>query len=273
MSPPRAPTRNAYPSAVPDDAWAFIAPYLTWMTPEALQRRHDLRAVFNALRYLVRSGVPWRMLPHDLPPWPAVYQQARRWMAAGAFEAAVHDLRLLLRALTGRQPQPTAAILDARVIPSTPQSGARAGDSGAKRRNGSKAQAAVETPGHLVALTVTAANEDERTQVAALAEQVQDVTGQHVRIADVDEGYDGEHAQAAAAQHGIQLVVVKLGEAKRGFVLLPKRWVVERSFAWVARFRRLARDFERLPGVRAGVHVLALACLMLHQCIHLYSSS
>ncbi len=272
MSPPSA-SRKAYPSDVSDDEWGFIAPYLTLMTPDALQRRHDLREVFNALRYLVRSGIPWRMLPNDLPPWPTVYQQARRWMEAGAFEAAVHDLRLLLRVLKGRKPHPTAAILDGRVMQSTPESGARAGYSGAKRRKGSKVHIAVDTLGHLLALTVTAASEDERTQVAALASAVQEVTGQHVEIAYVDEGYDGEKAAASAAQYGIELVVVKLPEAKRGFVLLPKRWVVERSFAWSARFRRLARDFERLPDVLAGLHFLAFACLMLHQVIQLYSSS
>ncbi len=266
-------TRKAYPSDVSEDEWAFIAPYLTLMAPDALQRRHDLREVFNALRYLVRSGIPWRMLPNDLPPWPAVYQQARRWMDAGAFEAAVHDLRLLVRVLKGRKPQPTAAILDARVLQSTLESGGRAGYSGAKRRNGSKVHAAVDTLGHLLALTVTAANEDERTQVAALANAVQGVTGQHVEIAYVDAGYTGAAAATAASEHGIQLVVVTLPEAKRGFVLLPKRWVIERSFAWAARFRRLARDFERLPGVLAGLHFLAFACLLLHQFIHLYSSS
>jgi transposase len=267
------PTRKPYPSDVCDDEWAFIAPYLTLMTPDALQRRYDLREVFNALRYLVRSAIPWRLLPHDLPPWPTVYQQARRWMEVGAFEAAVHDLRLLVRVLKGRKPQPTAAILDARVIQSTPESGARAGYTGAKRRKGSKVHVAVDTLGDLLALTVTSAREDERTQVAALAAQVQAVTGQHVAIAYVDEGYDGEKAAAAAAHHGIELVGVKLPEAKRGFVLLPKRWVVERSFAWAARFRRLARDFERLPDVLAGLHFLAFACLMLHQVIQLYSRS
>jgi len=265
--------RPAYPSDVSDDEWAFIAPYLTLMTPDALQRRYDLREVFNALRYLVRTGIQWRALPHDLPPWPTVYQQARRWIDAGAFEAAVQDLRLLLRRLKGREAQPTAAILDARVIQSTPESGARAGYTGAKRRKGSKVHVAVDTLGHLLALTVTSAREDERTQVAALTQQVQDVTGQHVEIAYVDEGYTGDKAAVAAREHGIELVVVNLPEAKRGFVLLPKRWVVERSFGWSARFRRLARDFERLAEVLAGLHFLAFACLMLHQLIQLYSRS
>ena len=261
-----------YPSDVSDEEWAFIAPYPTLLASDALRRRHALRAVFNALGYLAHSGVPWRYLPHDFPPWPAVYQQARRWMDAGSFEAAVHDLRLLARVLKGRQPQPSAPILDARVVQSSPASGARAGYRGAKRRKGAKVPAAVDTLGHLLALTVTPANQDERTQVAALATAVQEATGQHVAVAYVDQGYSGPQPAAAAVEQGIHLVVVKLQGAKRGFVLLPKRWVIERSFAWTARFRRLARDFERLPSVLAGLHFLAFACIMLHQVIHLYSS-
>ena len=194
-------------------------------------------------------------------------------MAAGCFEALVHDLRLLLRLGRGRAGQPSAAIFDARVLQSTPESGARAGYNGHKRRKGSKIHQAVDTLGNLLALTVTPANEDERTQVAALAAQVQAVTGEPVvELAWVDAGYTGE-AAAAAAAHGIQLAVVTLPEAKRGFVLLPRRWVGERRFAWESRFRRLARDYERLPTVLAGLHFLAFVCLLLHQVIPLMSSS
>lgn len=127
---------------------------------------------------------------------------------------------------------------------------------------------AVDTLGHLLALCVTAANEQERAQVEALAARVQEVTGESVEIAFVDQGYTGEEAAADAAAHGIRLEVVKLPEAKRGFVLLPRRWVVERSFAWAARFRRLARDYERLPETLAGLHFLAFAILMLTRVVH-----
>src|SRR5581483_12149977 len=98
-----------YPSDVSADEWAFVAPYLSLLALDALQRKHDLREVFNAVRYLVHTGAPWRYLPTDFPPWPAVYQQARRWMEAGCFEALVLDLRMLVRVLKGRAPQPTAA--------------------------------------------------------------------------------------------------------------------------------------------------------------------
>jgi transposase len=264
---------TSYPSDVSDEEWAVAVPYLTLLSVAALQRKHELRAVFNAVRYLAHTGAPWRYLPSDFPPWPVVYQQLRRWLAAGAFEALVHDTRLLLRAVKGRTGQPSAVILDARVLQSTPERGSRAGYSGHKRRKGSKVYAAVDTLGYPLALSVTPASEDERTQVQELTAQVQTVTGDHVEIAYVDQGYTGPDPTANAAQHGIELVVVKTPEAKHGFVLLPKRWVVERSFAWMSRCRRLARDCERLPQVLTGLHFLAFACLMLHQLIHLYSSS
>jgi transposase len=175
----------------------------------------------------------------------------------------VEDLRGLLREYAGRKAQPTAMILDSRTLRSTPESGARAGYDGAKRRKRSKVHAAVDTLGHLLALHVTAADEQDRAQVGILAEAVQKITGEHVELAYVDQGYTGATAADAAAEHGIQLEVIKHTEAKRGFVLLPRRWVVERSFAWAARFRRLARDYERLSETLAALHYLAFAILML----------
>jgi transposase len=263
MPKKKATHQSGYQSDVSDEEWAFCAPYLTLMTEQAPQREHALRAVFNALRYMVRAGCPWRMIPNDLPPWHAVYDQTQRWIAAGVFETLAHDLRKMLRLLAERAAQPSAAIIDGRTVQSTPESGARAGYDGYKRRKGSKVHAVVDTLGHLLALQVTPANESERDQVGALAAQVQAATGDRVEILYADQGYTGEVPKAAAAHCGLELVVVKLAEAKRGFVLLPKRWVVERSFAWAARFRRLARDYERLPETFAGLHWLAYLTLML----------
>ena len=153
--------------------------------------------------------------------------------------------------------------LGSRPLQSTPESGARAGYDGAKRRKGSKVHIAVDTLGHLMALKVTPADEGDRAQVAALAEEVQQVTGNTVDLAYVDQGYTGPNAAEAALEQGIRLEVVKHPMAKRGFVLLPRRWVVERSFAWAARFRRLARDYERLDTSLKGFHYLAFACIMV----------
>jgi transposase len=261
--------RKPYPSDVNDDEWAFVAPYLTLMTQEAPQREHELREVFNGLRWIVRTGAPWRMMPHDLPPWAAVSQQTQRWLKAGVFEAIVADLGGVLRLAEGRNEQPSATLLESRTVQASPESGHRAGYDGAKGRKGSKVHLAVETLGHLLALHVTPANEQDRAQVAHLAEQVQEATGDSVEVAFVDEGYTGEQAATDAAAHGIRLEVIKLPEAKHGFVLLPRRWVVERSFAWMARFRRLSRDYERLSQTLAGLHLLAFALLMLHRFVQL----
>jgi transposase len=260
-------SRAAYPSDVTDDEWAFIAPYLSLMREDAPQREHDLRAVFNGLRWIVRTGSQWRMMPHDLPPWYTIYQQGLRWINAGVFEDMVHDLRALLRLAKGKKEQPSAAIFDGRTIQSTPESGKRAGYDGHKKKKGSKIHMAVDTLGLLLALHVTPANAQERAQVKELAEQVQDATGNSVEVAFVDQGYTGDQPEQDAHATGMELIVVKLPEAKKGFVLLPKRWVVERSFAWTARFRRLARDFERSPEVLRGLHFIAFAILMLQSFI------
>src|SRR3954451_9555719 len=155
-------TRKSYPSDASDAEWEFLAPYLTLMREDAPQREHPLRDVFDAMRYVVKTGCQWGFLPHDFPPWTAVYQQARRWITAGVFEEIAHDLRMILRLVDEREAQPTAAILDARTLQSTPESGGRAGYDGAKRKKGSKVHIAVDTLGHLLALLVTAASEQER---------------------------------------------------------------------------------------------------------------
>lgn len=257
--------RKAYPTDVSDEEWAFVAPYLTLMSEDAPQREYPLREVFNGLRYLIRSGTPWRMMPNDLPPWHTVYQQTQRWIKAGVFEALVHDLRVLLRLGAGRKEAPSAVIFDSRTLQSSPESGERAAYDGAKRRKGSKTHMAVDTLGHLLALYVTPANEQDRAQVGELAQQVQAITGDTVEVAFVDQGYTGDDAQQQATAHGMRLEVVKLPDAKKGFVLLPRRWVVERSFGWMARFRRLTRDYERLPETVKGLHFLAFALLMAHR--------
>jgi len=271
------PGRKPYPSDVSDEEWACVAPYLTLRREDASQRAHSLREVFTALRYLVRGGESWRYLLNDLPPWPAAYQQTQRWIKAGVFEAMVHDLRAVLRLTdvdakggAGRGPHPGAVILDGPVLQSTPESGHRAGYNGHERKKGSKLHLAVDTLGHLLALRLTPANVDERAEVAALAQEVQAVAGGTVELAYVDQGYTGEEVAADAAAAGITLEVVKLPEAKRGFVLLPRRGVVERSISWMRRFRRLAKDYERLPATVAGLHFFAFAWLMLSRAVKLF---
>jgi transposase len=227
--------------------------------------------VFHALRWLVHTGAPWRYRPNDLPPWPVVYQQTRRGLDAGCCEAMTPDLRELLRWAAGRTLQPSAVRFDSATRQSTPESGQRAGYDGydgSKRKKESKIHLAVDTLGHLLALVVTPANEKDRAQVAVLAEAVQEATGHTVEMSFVDRGYGGEPAEQDAAARGIRLEVITLPEAKQGFVLLPRRSVVARSFAWASRVRRLCDDDERLPNVVAGLHFVAFVSLMLHRLVH-----
>ena len=158
--------------------------------------------MFNGLsRWVVRTGSPWRYMPHDLPPWEALYQQTRRWLSAGVFEEMIHDLRVLLRVSEGRAPDPTAAILDSRTLRSTPESGHRGGYDGHKGKKGSKVHAAVDTLGHLLALLrVSPANEDDREEVEKLSEEIQEATGESVELAYVEQGYTGERASGFAAE-------------------------------------------------------------------------
>ena len=255
---------KGYATDVSDEEWLFCEPYLRLMKEEAPQRSYELRAVFNALRWFVRAGCPWRILPNDLPPWWVVQQQTARWIAAGCFEAMAHDLRVLLRVVLERKHlSPTVGLIDSRTLQSSPESGGRAGYDGAKRRKGSKVHVAVDTLGHLLALKVTSGAEQDRAQVGEVVGEAQASAGHTLQRMYVDQGYTGKDAAAQAQAHAVELSVVKLPEAKRGFVLLPKRWIVERSFAWSARFRRLSRDYERLASSLAGYHWLAFVSLLL----------
>ena len=162
-------TRQAYPRDISDPAWAIVAPYVTLMTEDAPQRTHSLREALNGLRWLVRPGSAWRLMPQDLPPWYPVYQHTQRWIKAGVFALLVHDLREAVREAAGRTPHPSAVIMDSRTLQSTPESGTRAGYAAAKRRRGSKVHTAGDSMGSLVAAEVTAANGQDRSQVGALA--------------------------------------------------------------------------------------------------------
>jgi transposase len=221
---------------------------------------------------MVRAGAPGRMMPHHPPPWHAVDEQTQRWIVAGCFEQTVHDLRVLIRLGEARTPPPSAVMIDSRTLQSTPERGGRAGYDGAKRRKGSTLPLVVDTLGQLLAVKVTPANEQDRAHVGELLAQGQALTGEQVEVAFVDPGSTGAKPAEAASAAGVRLEVVKLPDLKRGFVLLPRRWVVERSFGWLARCRRLARDDERLPQTLAGMHFIAFACLMLPRVAPLLSN-
>lgn len=190
-------------------------PPLTLMREDASQRLYPLRERFNGLRFIARTGLQWRSMPHDLPPWHTVYDQTRRGSDANVFTAIIIDLRALIRLGHDCTAHPTTVILDSRPLQSTPESGARAGWDGAKRRNGSTVHVAIDPLGHLLALNVTPANAQDRAQVADLTLAVQEANGEMVTLAYVDASYTGPSAREAAATHGIELEVIKLTDIMR----------------------------------------------------------
>lgn len=254
-------SRKAYPSDVDDETYAFMLPYLLLAPEQAPQRTHALREVLNAILWIARTGSQWAYLPHDFPPYKLVHQQALRWFERGCFETMAHDLRGLNREEALRDAVPSVAIIDSRTLQSTPESGGRAGYDGGKRKKGSKVHLAVDTFGHALTLLVTPADQQDRAQVDDLCRQLQDVTDGAIDVVLADQGYTGEQAECDAAINEIELVVIKRPHGTTGCIALPKRWIVERSFAWTARFRRLARDLERLPATLVGFHWLAFAVL------------
>ena len=263
MSTPRKP----YPGGVTGDEGALVAPSLTLTTAGVPQRRHDPRGFFNAVRWLVRTGSPRRCPPNDLPPWPAVSQQTRRWLAAGCFEAVVDDLRALLRVAAGRDPEPAAVVLGGRTPRSTRERGHRAGADGHKRTKGSKRHAAADTLGHLPAARSTPANAQERAQVEAPAAAVQEVSGDDVEPAP---GRPGGHRRGAGRGGGGARHRAGGGEPAGGQARLraaappPGGGALRRPGGAVP---PPGQDHERLPGTVVGLHFVAFACPMLHRAL------
>jgi transposase len=198
-----------------------------------------------------------------------VDHQPQRWLTAGVVAQMVHDVRMLLRDITDRAPQPRAVIVDSRTLQSAPERRGRAGYDGHKRRKGATVHLAVDTLGNLPVVVVTPANAHDWAQVVALAQRMQEIPGDAVAVAFVDQGYTGEHPAAEAAAHGSRLEVVTLPTATCGGVVLPRRWVVERRFAWMTHCRRLVRDDDRVAATLAGLHVVAVAIVLAQRFVAL----
>lgn len=189
-------TRNVYPSDGSNEEWTFVALSLTLIDEAAPQRNSPtLHNVANGLRYLLHTGAPWRMLPTDVTPWHVVCQQTQRWLKAGVFAQMAHDVRMLLRDITNCTPQPHAVIVDSQTLPLTPASGGRTGCNGHNQRNGATVHMAMATLGQLLAVMVTPANDHNRAQVAAMAHRMQEVNGDAVAVAFVDQGDTGVQSQ------------------------------------------------------------------------------
>jgi transposase len=241
-----------YPSDLSDPEWEVLRPQAEQVMDDLRRATgrpmvHDLRAMVDAVAYVTRNGIEWRALPVDFPPWQAVYAFFQRWNQRGLPQRLVQRLRECLRAGLGRQAQPSAAIVDSQSVKAAETAGAtsRGFDSG-KKINGRKRHIAVDVEGFVLAVVVTAANVGDRMGAKLLLIALLDICTR-LKLVWADSGYDGRPlAGWAHSVAGITWQVIKRTEAHT-FKIVPRRWVVERTFGWLMRYRRLARDYERRP--------------------------
>lgn len=270
--------RKAYSTDLSDQQWLLIQPFLPPPAHLGRQRITDLREVVNAILYMLRSGGAWRLLPHDFPPWQTIYRYFRAWLAAGIWEHIHTVLREKLREKVGRQATPSAGILDSQSVKITWQKGFRGYD-GAKKINGRKRHALVDTQGLLLKVVVSPANIHDTEGAEVLFEQIKELFPR-LKHVWVDGGYNGKFITWLKKHSKITAEVVKhaWSDWKRGvwlpadadppiiptgFHVLPRRWVVERTFAWWGFYRRLSKDYEQLPFVSEGMIQLAMINLMV----------
>jgi len=248
--------RSSYPSDIDDAAWELIAPILARSTPLGRPRVHADRLVYNAIVYVLRGGIAWRMLPKSFPPWQTVYGRFRTWADNGTWEKLTRTIREKLRVELGRKPTPSAGVIDSQSVLTGPSGGAVGYDAG-KHIRGRKRHLVVDTEGFLVAAVVTPANVQDPTagyETLALAKE----EAPSLRKVWADGRYRGKLVDWAKTSLEVDLEIVSRPPEQKGFAVLPRRWVVERSIAWLDRCRRLARDWEAASwSACALVHIAA----------------
>lgn len=251
--------RGRYNSDLTNAQWEAITPLLNCQR----KRKHDLRDITDALFYVVKTGIQWRFLPAEFPPWQSVYYYFRQWKRSGLIER-IHDvLRRAVRVKAGRNPNPSAAIIDSQSVKTTRRGGLRGFDGG-KRVNGRKRHIVVDTLGLLLAVLVHSAGEQESQKAPHLMKRL---LGKMPRLEVIfaDQGYEGTPAGLVWRVFGWVWHVVRREEGTKGFAVLPKRWIVERTFAWFESYRRLSKDFEFCPRTSEAMIQLAMIRLMLNR--------
>lgn len=258
----RSKAKQGYPTDVSDQEWALIAPLLPGSASTGRPRKTPLRSVINALRYMVRAGCEWRMLPNDFPPWQTVYYWFRRLMRRLLFKT-IHDLALMLdRMQEERKAAPTAGIIDSQSV-KAPAAGERGYDAH-KKVKGRKRHIAVDTDGRLLAVNLTPADVADSTGAIKVLDALKE-RWPWVRHLFGDAAYDRRTLMDKAAFLDFTIDVVRRLQGQPGFAVQPRRWVVERTFAWLLRWRRLVRDYEKRLDVSQNMIYLAMGTLLLHR--------
>ena len=258
--------RKPYPSDVTDVQWRLVEPLLPAALPGGRPRKVNLREVVNALFYRNREGCTWRGLPHDFPPWKTVYNYYRWWQADGTWEYVLKDLRETVRVEAGREPTPKVAVVDSQSVKATPVGGPHGYDGG-KKITGRKRHIAVDTLGLLLAVAVTAADVPDAVGAQAVLKQLSKRAFPRLEVARADSAYAkyGLPAWVQRFKHFVLELVRRPAKAV-GWLLLPKRWVVERTFAWLGRYRIHSRDYERLTASSETQVRISMIHFLLRRC-------